>query len=224
MVRILIIEDEAEIANFVERGLARHGFETAVAYTGLDGLRMAQAEEPDLVILDLMLPDVDGLEICRQLRSNRELGIIILTARDLVGDRVAGLDAGADDYLAKPFAFDELLARVRSVLRRQKTATEGLIRVGDLELDVGRRQVRRGARAIELTTREFELLRLLAENAGRPLHRDSILQKVWGYGFEGETDPVKVYINYLRRKLNAEGEPDLIKSLRGFGYLLGCQQ
>lgn len=224
MVRILIIEDEAEIANFVERGLARHGFETAVAYTGLDGLKMAQVEEPDLVILDLMLPDVDGLEVCRQLRSNRELGIIILTARDLVGDRVAGLNAGADDYLAKPFAFDELLARVRSVLRRQKTPTEGLIRVGDLELDVGHRQVRRGARFIELTTREFELLRLLAENAGRPLHRDSILQKVWGYGFEGETDPVKVYINYLRRKLNAEGEPDLIKSLRGFGYLLGRQQ
>jgi DNA-binding response OmpR family regulator len=137
-----------------------------------------------------------------------------------VGDRVLGLEAGADDYLPKPFAFEELVARIRSVLRRKKTLTEGVIKVGDLEVDTKSRQVRRGDRLVELTTREFELLKLLAENAGRPIRREVILQRVWGDEFEADTDPVKVYINALRRKLNLGGETDLIHALRGFGYVL----
>ena len=220
MARILVIEDETDIADFVKRGLLHNGFEVEVAHTGCRGLELAQSTGPDLVVLDLMLPDVDGIEVCRQLRANGNVGIVILTARHMVGERVQGLEAGADDYLPKPFAFEELLARIRSVLRRRCASLEGVIRVGDLEVDVQRRQVRRGTRSVELTAREFDLLELLAENPGRPLRREVIRQRIWGDEFEGETDPVKVYINYLRGKLNAGGEPDLIKALRGFGYVL----
>jgi two-component system, OmpR family, response regulator MprA len=175
---------------------------------------------PDLVILDLMLPDVDGIDVCRQLCAGGNIGVLLLTARHLVGDRVRGLEAGADDYLSKPFAFEELMARIRSVLRRSSGWTEGVIKVGNLEIDVEKRGVRRGNRPVELTPREFELLKLLAENTGKPLRRETILQRVWGYGLEGEADPVKVYVNYLRGKLNLNGEPDLIYTLRGFGYVL----
>ena len=220
MPKVLVIEDELNIADFVRRGLLHSGFEVNVAANGRDGLAAVQPGETDLVVLDLMLPDMDGIDVCRQVRSAGDIGIVILTARHLVGDRVRGLEAGADDYLPKPFAFEELLARIRSVLRRRQTLSEGVIRVNDLEVDIQRRQVRRGDRQVELTTREFDLLALLAQSAGRPLRREAILQRVWGYEFEGETDPVKVYVNYLRRKLNAEGEPDLIQALRGFGYVL----
>jgi two-component system response regulator MprA len=173
-----------------------------------------------MVVLDLMLPDVDGIEVCRQLRASGDVGIIILTARQQIGDRVQGLGAGADDYLLKPFAFEELLARIRSIMRRRSTTAEGVIRIGDLKLDIERRQVWRADRLVDLTTREFEMLKLLAQNAGKPLSRETILQRIWGDEFDGESDPVKVYINYLRRKLNAGGEPDLINALRGFGYVL----
>ncbi len=220
MAKVLVVEDESNIADFVKRGLIHSGFEVEVAHTGQAGLELAQSIGPDLVVLDLMLPDMDGFDLCRQLRKLGDMGIVILTARHLVGDRVRGLEAGADDYLPKPFAFEELLARIRSVLRRRSVRTDGVIRIGDLELDVEWRQVRRGRRTIALTTREFELLRLLAENAGKPLRREFILQRIWGYDFEGETDPLKVYINFLRRKLNADGEPDLIHAIRGFGYVL----
>jgi len=219
MVKILIIEDEPDVADFVRRGLLHCGFEVEVAHTGRQGLEMAHSNNPDLVVLDLMLPDMDGIDVCRELRGSGDMGIVILTARHLVGERVHGLEAGADDYLPKPFAFEELLARVRAVLRRS-AGKEGIIRVGDLEVDIERRQVRRGNRAITLTTREFELLKLLAENAGKPLRREFIIQRIWGYDFEGETDPLKVYINFLRRKLNAQGEADLIQTLLGFGYVL----
>lgn len=220
MPKILIIEDEADIADLVKRGLLLKGFEVEVAPTGYQGLEIAQSRNPDLVVLDLMLPDADGIDICRELRSGGDVGIIILTARTMVGERVRGLEAGADDYLPKPFAFDELLARIRAILRRRSAQTEGVIRVADLEIDVPKRQVRRADRLIELTMREFDLLKLLAQYAGRPLSREFIVERIWGYEFEGETDPVKVYINFLRRKLNAGGEPDLIHSLRGFGYVL----
>ena len=220
MSKILVIEDEQDIADFVRRGLIHSGFEVTVAHTGYGGIEAARSSSPDLIVLDLMLPDIDGIEVCRRLRADTDVGIVILTARDQVGDRVRGLEAGADDYLPKPFAFEELLARIRSVLRRRSASSEEIIRVGALEIDTQRRQVRRGARTIDLTAREFDLLKLLAENAGRPVRRETIMQRIWGYDFEGETDPVKVYINYLRRKLNAEGEEDMIRALRGFGYVL----
>lgn len=220
MPRILVIEDESDIADFVMRGLLNNGFEVEVAFTGGQGLEMVQETHPDLVILDLMLPDIDGIDVCHQLRAGCDPGIIILTARHTIGERVRGLEAGADDYLPKPFAFEELLARIRAVLRRRSHWTENIIRTGDLEIDTERRQVCRGNRQIDLTAREFDLLRLLAENAGKPLRHDLILQRIWGYDFEGETDPLKVYINYLRNKLNACGETDLIYTLRGFGYVL----
>jgi two-component system response regulator MprA len=220
MTKILIIEDEPDIADFVKRGLLDSGFEAEVAGTGLQGLESARSYPPDLVVLDLILPDMDGIDVCRELRGSGDMGIVILTARHLVGERVHGLEAGADDYLPKPFAFEELLARIRAVLRRRSTAREGIVRVGDLEVDTERRQVRRGSRTIVLTTREFELLKLLAQNAGKPLHREFIIQSIWGYDFEGETDPLKVYINFLRRKLNAQGEADLIQTVLGFGYVL----
>ena len=220
MTKVLVIEDDSNVADFVKRGLLQSGFDVEVAETGYRGLEMAQVNNPDLVVLDLMLPDIDGIDVCRQLRANGDFGIVILTARGVVGERVRGLEAGADDYLPKPFAFEELVARIRAVLRRRFPGIEGVIRVGDLEIDTERRQVRRGNRSIDLTAREFDLLKLLAQHAGRPLSRESIVQRVWGYDFEGETDPVKVYINFLRRKLNASGEVDLIRSVRGFGYAL----
>ena len=218
--KILIIEDEPDIADFISRGLVLKGFEVEVAHTGQKGLEIAYTSYPDVVILDLMLPDADGIDICRELRTSGELGIIILTARSQVGERIRGLDAGADDYLPKPFAFEELMARIRAVLRRRQVQTEGVVRVADLEIDLDKRQVRRRSRFVDLSTREFELLKLLAQYTGRPLSREFILQRVWGYDFEGETDPVKVYVNFLRRKLNVEGSKDLIHSIRGFGYTL----
>ncbi len=220
MPKLLIIEDDANIADFIKRGLAQKGFEVKLAFTGLQGLEAAKSTSPDLVVLDLILPDMDGIDVCRELRAGGDIGIVILTARHLVGDRVLGLEAGADDYLPKPFVFEELVARIRSVLRRKRGLGEDVIRVGDLEVDTKRRQVRRGNRPVELTTREFEILKLLAENAGRPLRREVILERVWGDEFEADTDPVKVYINFLRRKLNSGGEADLIHALRGFGYVL----
>jgi len=220
MAKVLVIEDDVSIADFVKRGLVQKGFDVEVAFTGVQGLKAAKSTSPDLVVLDLILPDMDGIDVCRELRSSEDIGIVILTARHLVGDRVLGLEAGADDYLPKPFAFEELVARIRSVLRRKKTLAEGIIHVGDLQIDTKRRQVRRGSRSVELTTREFELLKLLAENAARPLRREVILERVWGDEFESDTDPVKVYINALRQKLNQGGEADLIHALRGFGYVL----
>ena len=163
---------------------------------------------------------MDGIDVYRELSASGDMGIIILTARHMIGDRILGLEAGADDYLPKPFVFEELVARIRSVLRRKQGLGEDIIRVGDLEVDTKRRQVRRGSRPVELTTREFDILKLLAENAGRPLRREVILVRVWGDEFEADADPVKVYINFLRRKLNAGGEADLIHALRGFGYVL----
>jgi two-component system, OmpR family, response regulator MprA len=218
--KVLVIEDDVNIADFIKRGLAPKGFEVKVSFTGLQGLEVAKSTRPDLVILDLILPDVDGIDVCRELRSRGETGIIILTARHMVGDRVLGLEAGADDYLPKPFAFEELVARIRSVLRRKKSFPGEIISVGDLEIDTNRRQVHRGKRLVEVSTREFNILKLLAENVGRPVRREVIFERVWGDEFDTETDPVKVYINFLRRKLNSGGERDLIRALRGYGYVL----
>lgn len=217
--RILIVEDEPGIASFLERGLANQGFRVSVVATGGAAIQAAASDVFDAAVLDLMLPDLDGLDVCRSLRQGSAMGVIMLTARDMIGDKVRGLAAGADDYLAKPFALEELLARIRAVLRRTGSAGS-LISVGDIEIDTDRRQARRAGRSLELTTREFDLLTLLAQHAGRPLRHELILASVWGHDSDAGPDVVKVYINYLRQKLNADGQQDPIKSIRGFGYVL----
>ncbi len=219
MTRILVIEDEADIADFIRRGLIYKDYEVDVALAGEQALSMARDCPPDLVILDLMLPDLDGIEVCRRLRAASDVPIIMLTARDAVSDRVTGLEAGADDYLTKPFAFDELLARVRAALRR-RSSPEDVIKAGGLTIRPASREVVREGRSIELTRREYELLEFLARNAGRVVGKEVIFEKVWGFNYEPESDVIKVYIRYLRKKLNAGGEPDLIRAVRGVGYML----
>jgi two-component system response regulator MprA len=219
LTRILVVEDDPDIADFIRRGLIYKDYEVEVASDGQAGLEAARDRPPDLVLLDLMIPKIDGIEVARRLRAGGNIPIIILTARDSVSDKISGLDAGADDYVTKPFAFDELLARVRAALRR-KEPSEEVITAGDLQIRPDSREVSRGKRRIELTLREFDLLVLLARNAGKVLDRNTIFERVWGYTFDVESDTIKVYIRYLRRKLNAEGEPDLIHAIRGVGYML----
>jgi len=219
MTHILVVEDEKGIADFVRRGLILTGYEVDVAYDGEAALSLARERMPDLVILDLMLPGIDGVEICRRLRAASDVPVIVLTARDSVADKVQGLDAGADDYLTKPFAFDELLARVRAALRRRAPSPD-ILTAGDLVIRPASREVERAGRRIELTTREYDLLEYLARNAGRVVDKQAIFEKVWGYDFEGESDTIKVYVSYLRRKLNGPGERDLIRAVRGVGYIL----
>ncbi len=221
MSRVLVVEDEPDIADFIRRGLTYKGYEVKVAHSGEEALERARDELPDLVILDLMLPGVDGVEVCRRLRAADEIPIIILTARDSVSDKVNGLEAGADDYVTKPFEFAELLARVRAALRRKQASTSAAaIRVADLLIQPSSREVVRGARQVELSAREYDLLEFLARHAGEVVSKETLFEKVWGYDFEVESDAIKVYIRYLRRKLNAAGEPDLIHSVRGVGYML----
>jgi two-component system, OmpR family, response regulator MprA len=217
--RILVIEDESDIADFIRRGLILKGYEVETAPDGETGLGIAHERMPDLVILDLMLPGIDGIEVCRRLRAAGDVPVIMLTARDSVKDKVEGLESGADDYITKPFSFDELLARVRAALRR-KTQEDELIQVGDLTIRPASREVQRRGRNIELTVREYDLLDLLARNANRVVDKQTIFEKVWGYDFEIESDVIKVYVRYLRKKVNAEGEPDLIHAVRGIGYML----
>ncbi len=219
MTKILLIEDDLDIADFIQRGLVYKDYDVEVAHDGEAGLEAARDKPPDLVLLDLMIPKVNGVEVCRRLRAAGDVPIIILTARDSVADKIEGLEAGADDYVTKPFAFDELVARVRAALRRHEPGEE-LIEVGDLTIRPASREVTRAGRDIELTSREFDLLLFLARNAGKVLDRNSIFERVWGYTFGVESDTIKVYIRYLRRKLNTEGEPDLIHTVRGVGYML----
>lgn len=222
MPRLLVIEDEPGIRNSLRQGLTYQGYTVETAPDGKAGLALASAGKPDLVILDLMLPDIDGIEVCRRLRAMGDLGILMLTARDQVPDRVKGLEAGADDYLVKPFVFDELLARIRSVLRRGGASPREAetADVADLHVDFAAREVWRGRRRIDLTTKEYDLMAFLVVNKGRVLKRFRILEEVWGYDFEGETDTVKTTINHLRAKLSPNGEPDLIHTIRGFGYII----
>ena len=220
MVNVLVVEDEPNIADFIRRGLVYKGYTVNVARSGEEALELAQQHLPDLVILDLMLPGMDGVDVCRRLRAADAVPIIMLTARDSLSDKVAGLEAGADDYITKPFAFEELLARVRAALRRRPQAGEEILRVGDLVVKPASREVRRGDREIELTAREYELLEFFARHPGQVLRKEAIFEKVWGYDFEVESDAVKVYVSYLRKKLNAAGEPDLIRAVRGVGYML----
>lgn len=220
MTRVLVVEDEPNIAEFIRRGLIYKGYDVDVAASGEEALEAAQKRLPDLVVLDLMLPGMDGIEVCRRLRAADEVSIIMLTARDSVSDKVRGLESGADDYITKPFEFEELLARVRATLRRRSGKNTEVLRVGDLTVKPASREVTRGSRAVELTAREFDLLEFLARHAGEVVTKETLFEKVWGFDFEIESDAIKVYVSYLRKKLNTKGEPDLIHAVRGVGYML----
>jgi DNA-binding response OmpR family regulator len=215
--RILIVEDEQRIASFIEKGLRANGFVTAVADRGREGLSMARTGGFDLVILDLGLPDVDGMEVLRELREEESrLPVVILTARDGVIDTVQGLDSGADDYVTKPFRFEELLARVRVRLREERAPEATTLRAGDATLDLRTRRVTVGERSIELTAREFALAETFFRHPGQVLSREQLLSQVWGYDYDPGSNVVDVYVGYLRRKL---GE-DRISTVRGMGYRL----
>jgi two-component system response regulator MprA len=217
---ILIVEDDQGIADTLRRGLIFEGYQASVVYDGKAALDLAREQMPDLVILDWMLPGLDGLEVCKRLRAASEVPILMLTAKDSVAERVEGLDAGADDYLVKPFAFDELLARIRALLRRAAPPQAEVLHFADLELDTGARQARRGDRTIDLTAKEYELLELFMRNPRNVLTRDLIFDRIWSYDFGGESNIIEVYVRYLRRKLEAEGQSRLIHTVRGVGYVL----
>lgn len=218
--RILVVEDDARIAAALRRTLAYEGYEVETAGDGRAGLAAAAARLPDLVVLDLMLPELDGLEVCRRLRAGGDVPILVLTARDAVGDRVEGLDAGADDYLVKPFANEELLARIRALLRRAVPHHSEVLRFADVELDGGARQVRRGGRSLSLTVLEFSLLEHFLRNARLVLTRSQLREAVWGIDLATASNVVDVYVRYLRGKLEAAGEPRLLQTVRGVGYVL----
>lgn len=218
--KILIIEDDQGILKFLNRGLSYEGYEVMVAEDGEQGIKKAEAEKPDLVVLDLMLPGIDGLEVCRQLRNNGDIPILMLTAKDQTNDRVTGLDMGADDYMVKPFEFRELLARIRALLRRTQPAQTKQLEFLDLTLDRGTRRAYRGERVISLTAKEYELLELFMEHPRQVLTREVIYDRVWGYNFGGQSNIIEVYVRYLRQKLEKDGEPRLIHTLRGVGYVL----
>ncbi len=221
MTHILIVEDESEIAGYLRRGLAFEGYSAEIAVNGLSALAAARERPPDLVVLDLMLPSVDGLEVARRLRAASDVPIIMLTARDAVPDRVAGLEAGADDYLVKPFAFEELLARIRVQLRRrQRDDQPTQLRYGALSMDTAAHETHIGGRRVELTAKEYELLELFMRHPQQVLTREVIYDRVWGYDFGGESNIIEVYVRYLRQKLESAGEPRLIYTVRGVGYIL----
>ncbi|MBO9326700.1 MAG: response regulator transcription factor [Roseiflexus sp.] len=221
MSTILIVEDEAEIAGYLRRGLTFEGYTVEIASDGRQALDIAREQPPDLVVLDLMLPGIDGLEVARRLRAASDVPIIMLTARDAIPDRVAGLEAGADDYLIKPFAFEELLARIRVQLRRrQREDATTVLRYGPLTMDLAAHQVTIGNRRVDLTAKEYDLLELFMRHPQQVLTRDVIYDRVWGYNFGGESNIIEVYVRYLRQKLEAHGEPRLIHTVRGVGYIL----
>ena len=219
--KILLVEDETKLAQFIQMELTYEGYEVQVAHDGLSGLMAAREQEPDLILLDWMLPGLTGLEVCRRLRATGMMvPVVLLTAKDEVGDRVAGLDAGADDYVVKPFSIEELLARVRAHLRRNQPQEVEAFQFQDLLLNRKTREVKRGDRAIELTAKEFDLLDYLIAHPRQVLTRDRILEEVWGYDFMGDSNIIEVYIRYLRLKLEAEGEKRIIQTVRGVGYVL----
>ena len=215
------MDDERHIVDFVVMGLEGRGMEVKGALDGPSALKDLEGFRPDVVVLDLMLPGLSGLEVCRRTRAKSDVPILILSARDEVEDRVDGLNLGADDYLVKPFAFEELAARVVALLRRSGAPPGRVLRQADLELDQATREVRRSGHLIDLTAREFALLRYFIEHPRQVLSKSQLLEAVWGYDYVGDSNVVEAYVSYLRRKLNAPGEPDLIQTVRGSGYRLG---
>ncbi len=218
---ILLVEDEIKLARFIELELGSEGYRVSVAHDGMSGLALARESEPDLAILDWMMPGLTGLELCRRLRATGiKIPVILLTAKDEVGDRVTGLDAGADDYLVKPFSIEELLARIRAHLRRTEEPNQDLLQFEDLSLNRRTREVRRGQRSIELTAKEFDLLQYLMSHPRQVFTRDQILENIWGYDFLGDSNIIEVYVRYLRLKLEQDNEKRLIYTARGVGYSL----
>lgn len=223
MRKILLIEDEKNMARFIELELRHESFAIKVAYDGKTGLELALKEEWDLILLDLMLPEMDGLEVCRQIRSVKKTPIIMLTARDSISDRVSGLDSGADDYIPKPFAIEELLARIRVVFRRQEEQAEdskSVLTIQDISVNLDSRMVSKREQIIDLTKREYDLLIAFMKNMNRVLSRETLLDKVWGYEAAVETNVVDVYVRYLRNKIDSPGEVSCIQTMRGVGYMM----
>jgi DNA-binding response OmpR family regulator len=218
--RVLVVEDDVEIAGALRRSLAREGYDVELAGDGLAALSRADTYEPDAVVLDIGLPKLDGVEVCRRLREQGDVPILMLTARDAVETRVEGLDSGADDYLVKPFERAELLARVRALLRRRPPRGAASLVVGDLRLNPDRHEAFRGERGLDLTSREFELLEHLMRNERLVVSREALLEDVWGYAPFSETNTVDVFVSNLRRKLEAGGEPRMLHTVRGSGYVL----
>ena len=222
--RILVVEDEKKVASFIKKGLEEEGYAVDVAADGEEGLAMALARVHDLLILDIRLPKMDGLQVLQALRQDHVTApVLLLTVRATIEDKVLGLDAGADDYLTKPFAFQELVARVRALLRRRAEAEPTVLQIGDLRLDPARRIVCRGGEKIDLTPREFALLDYFMRNPGRVLTRTMIAEHVWDYSFDTSTNVIDVYVNYLRKKIDTAREPKLLHTVRGVGYVLKAE-
>jgi heavy metal response regulator len=219
--RILVIEDEKKVANFIRKGLEEEHYAVDNAYDGESGLYLTEVNEYDLIVLDLMIPKIDGLEVLKRIRGNRNnVPILVLTAKDSVEDIVKGLDAGCDDYLTKPFEFLEFLARIRALLRREKLDKEPILKIGDLTLSLITHKVMRKGKEIELTAKEYSLLEYFMRNPDKVLTRTMISEHVWDYHFDSVTNVIDVYVNYLRRKIDREFEPKLIHTIRGVGYIM----
>jgi len=221
MQRVLVVDDDPSVRNFLKRGLAYEGFAVDLAESGEAGLKMARERQPDFVILDLMMPGIDGLEVLRRLRAvDEQLPVIMLTAKDTPEDQIKGLETGADDYVVKPVSFEVLLARIRALLRRRGKEVGGVLRFDDLTLDPAAFTVRRGVRNIQLTSVEFKLLQEFMEQPDRVLPKQTLLDRVWGLDFFGDVNVVEVYVKQLRQKLEAEEEPRLIHTIRNVGYVM----
>ena len=219
--RLLVVDDDENVTNMLRRALSFEGYAVATARDGSDALKKTLEFAPDLVVLDIMMPGIDGIEVARRLRSgDPRLAILMLTAKDAAADQVVGLDAGADDYLVKPFTLEVLTARIRALLRRKEPSEAEVLRFGDLMVDTGTRSARRGAREIALTTTEYELLLQFLRHPRLVLEKEQLTEKVWGYDFGGNYNVLEVYVRYLRQKLEASGESRLIHTLRGAGYVL----
>lgn len=218
--KILIIEDEKQIARFIELELKHEGYDVYVSFDGREGLKKVEEIHPDLILLDIMLPGINGMEVCRRVRQFSNIPIIMVTAKDEITDKVMGLDIGADDYITKPFAIEELLARIRATLRKSKqlNIVHEILTIGDLTIDTSKRLVSRDGKIIELTKREYDLIEYLVRNKGIILTREQILENVWGFSYMGDTNVVDVYIRYLRSKIDQHFKTKLIHTVRGVGY------